>query len=79
MWVLYVEIRQNNCLIFGDKHFPQLLRDNQFHSSYEEDDESTWLPCQLLAAIQSLPLHSEDTQVELLKVSFAYAVLWCNF
>lgn len=53
----------NNCLIL------QLLRDTQFHSGYEEDDETTWLPSQLLAAVQSLPLHTEDVQVELLKVT----------
>ncbi|XP_042241028.1 brefeldin A-inhibited guanine nucleotide-exchange protein 3-like isoform X2 [Homarus americanus] len=65
---LALETRQSKHVTLAVSGFYKLLRDTQFHSGYEEDDETMWLPCQLLGAIQSLPLHSEDTQVELLKV-----------
>ncbi|KAK3879353.1 hypothetical protein Pcinc_016070 [Petrolisthes cinctipes] len=63
-----LESRQSKLVNLAVSGFYKLLRDTQFHSDYEEDDETTWLPSQLLAAIQSLPSHSEDTQVELMKV-----------
>lgn len=53
-----------------------MLRDTQFHSGYEEDDESTWLAAQVLATLHSLPSQPEDTQVDLLKVG-AGEVGWC--
>ncbi|XP_045615029.1 brefeldin A-inhibited guanine nucleotide-exchange protein 3 isoform X2 [Procambarus clarkii] len=65
---LALETRQSKLVSLAVSGFFKLLRDTQFHSGYEEDDETVWLPCQLLGAIQSLPLHLEDTQVELLKV-----------
>ncbi|XP_047502292.1 brefeldin A-inhibited guanine nucleotide-exchange protein 3-like isoform X2 [Penaeus chinensis] len=65
---LALETRISKLVTLATSGFYKLLRDTQFHSGYEEDDETTWLPSQLLAAVQSLPLHSEDNQVELLKV-----------
>ncbi|XP_069945766.1 brefeldin A-inhibited guanine nucleotide-exchange protein 3 [Cherax quadricarinatus] len=65
---LALETRQSKMVALAVSGFFKLLRDTQFHSGYEEDDETVWLPCQLLSTMQSLPLHSEDTQVELLKV-----------
>ncbi|XP_076031300.1 brefeldin A-inhibited guanine nucleotide-exchange protein 3 isoform X2 [Oratosquilla oratoria] len=46
----------------------KILRDSQFHSAYEEEDETTWLASQFLGALQSLPLHGEDAQVDIVKV-----------
>lgn len=65
---LALETRISKLVALATSGFYKLLRDTQFHSGYEEDDETTWLPSQLLAAVQSLPLHTEDVQVELLKV-----------
>ncbi|XP_037800273.1 brefeldin A-inhibited guanine nucleotide-exchange protein 3-like [Penaeus monodon] len=65
---LALETRISKLVTLATSGFYKLLRDTQFHSGYEEDDETTWLPSQLLAAVQSLPLHTEDNQVELLKV-----------
>ncbi|KAK7050061.1 hypothetical protein SK128_003659, partial [Halocaridina rubra] len=62
-----LESRQTKLMSLAVSGYYKLLRDTQFHSVYEEDDESMWLPCQLLGALQSLPFHSEDVQVELLK------------
>ena len=46
----------------------QLLRDDQFHGKPEGSDDSKWLVSQLMNAIDSLPLQSEETQVEIIKV-----------
>ena len=54
----------NKCFLY----YFQLLRDNQFYSSFQETDESTWIPSQLLSALSSISSHSEDIQVDLLKV-----------
>ncbi|XP_064121617.1 brefeldin A-inhibited guanine nucleotide-exchange protein 3-like [Macrobrachium nipponense] len=50
---LSLESRQSKLVSLAVSGFSKLLRDTQFHSGYEEDDETTWLPCQLLASIQS--------------------------
>ncbi|CAL4163096.1 unnamed protein product, partial [Meganyctiphanes norvegica] len=64
---LALESKQSKLISLAISGFYKLLRDTEFHSGYEEDDETTWLPSQLLGAIQSLPHHTHDTQVELLK------------
>lgn len=44
------------------------MRDERFQSGTEPEDDSLWLPAQLLLATSSMPTQCEDTQVHILRV-----------
>ncbi|GAB6031395.1 hypothetical protein CHUAL_009177 [Chamberlinius hualienensis] len=46
----------------------KLLRDDRFQSRLECEIETEWLPSQLLSTIGQIAKHSEDIQIELMKV-----------
>lgn len=47
----------------------RMLRDDRFQSPYEPEDDSLWLPAQMLHAMGSILSQSDDTQTDMLKVS----------
>ncbi|ENN76472.1 hypothetical protein YQE_06926, partial [Dendroctonus ponderosae] len=46
----------------------KIIRDERFQSGTEPEDDSLWLPAQLLLATSSMLAHCEDTQVHILRV-----------
>lgn len=45
-----------------------MIWDKSFQSVFESGIEENWFPNQLLKAVESIHLHSDDIQVEILKV-----------
>ncbi|CAG9767239.1 unnamed protein product [Ceutorhynchus assimilis] len=46
----------------------KIIRDERFQTGTEPEDDSLWLPAQLLLATSSMLAHCEDTQVHILRV-----------
>lgn len=60
--------KQNKLMLHAVSGLQKLLRDDRFHSSFECENEMQWLPTQLLQAVGAVQLHSDEIQIELLKV-----------
>ncbi|XP_074030577.1 brefeldin A-inhibited guanine nucleotide-exchange protein 3 [Leptinotarsa decemlineata] len=53
----------------------KIIRDERFQSGTEPEDDSLWLPAQLLLATSSMLSQCEDTQVQILRVVLNLACL----
>ncbi|XP_037578110.1 brefeldin A-inhibited guanine nucleotide-exchange protein 3 isoform X2 [Dermacentor silvarum] len=76
---LALESKEKKLVSLSFSGLQQLLREQLFNPNLECDDEQLWLPSQLMRAISSLASHTEEAQVEGLKVILQCCCLqnWC--
>lgn len=76
---LCFESRRSKFAALAVAGLQKIIRDDRFHSNIEPNDDSKWLPLQLLHASTSFMQLSDDIQVDILKVLFPqYNILACT-
>nr|XP_022917000.1 brefeldin A-inhibited guanine nucleotide-exchange protein 3 [Onthophagus taurus] len=75
---LSLESKKSKLISLAVTGLNKIVRDERFQSGSEPEDDSLWLPAQLLHATASILSQCEDTQVQILRVvlSLACSASW---
>ncbi|CAG9564560.1 unnamed protein product [Danaus chrysippus] len=69
-----LETKRPRLVGFALQGFHKLLRDDRFHRGIEPEDDSLWMPSQLLCATTSVMYQLPDTQVQIFRMYLSMAL-----
>ncbi|XP_053610535.1 brefeldin A-inhibited guanine nucleotide-exchange protein 3 isoform X2 [Plodia interpunctella] len=69
-----LESKRSRLVTFALQGFHKILRDDRFHRGIEPEDDSLWMPSQLLCATASVMYHLPDTQVQIFRMYLSLAL-----
>ncbi|CAB3234229.1 unnamed protein product [Arctia plantaginis] len=69
-----LETKRPRLVTFALQGFHKILRDDRFHRGIEPEDDSLWMPSQLLCATASVMYHLPDTQVQIFRMYLSLAL-----
>ncbi|GBP90557.1 Brefeldin A-inhibited guanine nucleotide-exchange protein 3 [Eumeta japonica] len=69
-----LESKRPKLVSFALSGFHKILRDDRFHRGIEPEDDSLWLPSQLLCSTASVMYHTPDTQVQIFRMYLSLAL-----
>ncbi|XP_041981779.1 brefeldin A-inhibited guanine nucleotide-exchange protein 3 [Aricia agestis] len=69
-----LETKRPRLVAYALQGFHKILRDDRFHRGIEPEDDSLWLPSQLLCATTSVGYHQPDTQVQIFRLYLSMAL-----
>ncbi|KAM3965804.1 LOW QUALITY PROTEIN: brefeldin A-inhibited guanine nucleotide-exchange protein 3 [Aphomia sociella] len=69
-----LESKRQRLVSFALQGFHKILRDDRFHRGIEPEDDSLWMPSQLLCATASVMYHLPDTQVQIFRMYLSLAL-----
>ncbi|XP_045537177.1 brefeldin A-inhibited guanine nucleotide-exchange protein 3 isoform X2 [Papilio machaon] len=71
---LALETKRPRLVAYALQGFHKILRDDRFHRGIEPEDDSLWMPSQLLCATSSVMYHVPDTQVQIFRMYLSLAL-----
>ncbi|XP_028164065.1 brefeldin A-inhibited guanine nucleotide-exchange protein 3 [Ostrinia furnacalis] len=69
-----LETKRPRLVSFALQGFHKILRDDRFHRGIEPEDDSLWMPSQLLCATASVMYQLPDTQVQIFRMYLSLAL-----
>lgn len=69
-----LETKRPRLVAFALQGFHKILRDDRFHRGIEPEDDSLWMPSQLLCATASVMYQLPDTQVQIFRMYLSLAL-----
>ncbi|KAJ0174537.1 hypothetical protein K1T71_009645 [Dendrolimus kikuchii] len=69
-----LETKRPRLVSYALQGFHKILRDDRFHRGIEPEDDSLWMPSQLLCATASVMFHLPDTQVQIFRMYLSLAL-----
>ncbi|CAH2043984.1 unnamed protein product, partial [Iphiclides podalirius] len=69
-----LETKRPRLVSYALQGFHKILRDDRFHRGIEPEDDSLWMPSQLLCATASVMYHQPETQVQIFRMYLSLAL-----
>lgn len=69
-----LETKRPRLVTYALQGFHKILRDDRFHRGIEPEDDSLWMPSQLLCATASVMYQLPDTQVQIFRMYLSLAL-----